>query len=613
VTLSHRLDNGSLMFWARTTQDKNQFIVPIPVIESASGSFNGYPGFNPLTSSCGSKALQNAVVPNPAGGFENTNLADGRGSSFFFLGSTYNESFGRWSILNHFLIDGGNLPTNSFLFPVNPRPLSYYLYGCHVPQPAGYCNAMNQPVDLNNLPGTNGMGLDPNVYTVSAVYAGSAAKVSANQDTIPQPRVYIQKNLRNITDELRGTYEVIPGNHLTLGIYWASYMDNDNWSAGNVTLMTNAPNATPINLSYLQNGNTYHLTSPQGIVDANDNFNILQHGDAVNIAGFVSDVWALNAWLIDVGVRLENIDARQRTCHTSPRQLGTQYDLWDIAVPICNGTWDYEHYDKARPTYTGGVNYEFSNHVSAYLRANTGVHFDDFDNNISYAEGNFAPLETVVNYEVGFKVKTNWTYLDISAYHRDFAGLQYHPANNSGVPIGPTATYGSTTKGIDFVGALTPLSGLSIRLVGNYMDGTFKDYNGCLPYFDLFGKPQCGHINGAPLQRQPRFQMRITPTYTHSVAWGDLTAWVSYEHIGQRYEDMTGLQPLGTYEMWSAGLVANIGKHWQHRVQGTNLTNALALTEGNSRYAGVSSGIGGVLLGRPIEGREINFAAKYMW
>jgi hypothetical protein len=26
-------------------------------------------------------------------------------------------------------------------------------------------------------------------------------------------------------------------------------MDNDNWSAGNVTLMTNTPNATPINLS----------------------------------------------------------------------------------------------------------------------------------------------------------------------------------------------------------------------------------------------------------------------------------------------------------------------------------------------------------------------------
>jgi len=613
VTASHDLDGGSLMFWARTTQDKNQFIIPLPLVESAGGQFSAYPGFNPLSNSFYSKAIQNVVIPNPAGGFEGADLANGRGANLYYLGSVYNQKFGKWSVLNHFLFDGGDLPTNSLLFALNPRPLTYFLYGCHVPQPAGYCNAMNQPVDMNNLPGTNGLGLDPTVYNVAAVYAGSGRVVPENQDVIEQPRVYIQKNLRNITDELRATYELIPGNHLTLGIYWASYMDDDNWSAGNGMLMTTTPNATTINLSYLQGGNTYYLTSPLGIVDSNDNFNFLEHGDATNIAGFVSDSWKIGSWLIDIGARLENIDAHQRTCNTSPQQLGTRYDLWDNAVPICNGTWDYEHYDKTRPTYTGGVNYEFSHFMSAYFRANTGVHFDDFDNNIRYAMSNFAPLETVTNYEVGFKFQASWAYLDISAYKRDFTGLQYQPTNASGVPIGPTATYGSATHGVDFVGVLTPIRALSIRFVGDYMDGTYKDYQGCFPYYDLYGNPQCGQINGSPLQRQPRFQIRVTPQYRYRTQWGDLTAWVTYEYVGQRYEDQTGLQPLGTYDMWSAGIVANLGKRWQYRVQGTNLSNALALTEGNSRFAGVSSGIGGVLLARPIEGREINFTAKYMW
>jgi len=48
-------------------------------------------------------------------------------------------------------------------------------------------------------------------------------------------------------------------------------------------------------------------------------------------------------------------------------------------------------------------------------------------------------------------------------------------------------------------------------------------------------------------------------------------------------------------------------------VQGTNLTNEIGLTEGNARVAGVPTGPGGVLLARSIEGREINFQAKYQF
>jgi TonB dependent receptor len=94
-------------------------------------------------------------------------------------------------------------------------------------------------------------------------------------------------------------------------------------------------------------------------------------------------------------------------------------------------------------------------------------------------------------------------------------------------------------------------------------------------------------------------------------AWGDVTGWVTYEHVGQRYEDQSGLQPLGAYYSLGAGIVANYGKNWQVRVQGTNLTNQIGLTEGNARKFGVESGIGGVILARSIEGREVNIEVKY--
>ena len=103
----------------------------------------------------------------------------------------------------------------------------------------------------------------------------------------------------------------------------------------------------------------------------------------------------------------------------------------------------------------------------------------------------------------------------------------------------------------------------------------------------------------------------MTPSYTLPASWGDVTDWITYEYVGQRYEDLTGLQPLGTYYMLSAGIVANVGKNWQFRVQGTNLTNQIGLTEGNARKTGAATGIGGVLLARPIEGQEINFTVYY--
>jgi len=150
-------------------------------------------------------------------------------------------------------------------------------------------------------------------------------------------------------------------------------------------------------------------------------------------------------------------------------------------------------------------------------------------------------------------------------------------------------------------------------VVGDYMAGHYQKNYSCLKYTDLFGNPQCASINGAPLQRQPKFQVRVTPSYTLPTPWGDVSAWLTFEHAGQRYSDIAGLQPLGVYNMLSAGLLTDVGERWQFRVQGTNLTNEIALTEGNARIFGGAVGVGNVVLARPYEGREVNFTGSYQF
>ena len=111
---------------------------------------------------------------------------------------------------------------------------------------------------------------------------------------------------------------------------------------------------------------------------------------------------------------------------------------------------------------------------------------------------NFAPLETVKNYEVGYKFQNPFLYADVSAYHRQFLGIQYQETNAIGVGTGAISTYGADTKGIDFNLTVTPIERLNVKVVGDYMDGHYTHFNGCAPYIDLNGNTQCIGLDGKP-------------------------------------------------------------------------------------------------------------------
>jgi hypothetical protein len=604
ATLTHDWDNGSFVLWARKLDDKNQFITPIPMIQGSGSSFSGYPGFDPSTGTYYSKAIQHVQVPNPLGYYENANLADGRGGNLNYFGGNFDTTLGSWTISDNFLYFGGDLPTNALFSGPNPKPLGYYLYGCNIAQPAGYCDADNNPVDSDTL------GYDASRVVDATLPNGQA--VPLDQSVIHQGWWYIQKRLKSLNNDLRISKEIFDGNTITAGVYLARYTDHDNWSLGNQELMLNQPNTKPIGLTYTEGGQTYVVANPQGFVDFDGNFNIVEAGAATNKAFYLSDSWKIGPWLLQAGGRVENMNVHQRTCNQSKVDLdGNPLTLYDNATPVCNGTWDYENYDKTHSSFTAGANYEFNDHMSMYVRANTGGHFDDFDNGIRGSGGNFAPMQKIKNLEAGFKYGSPTLFIDVSIYHRLFTGLQYQETTTSGVPIGSISNYGANTHGLDFNGTWSPTENLHLKLVADYMDGHYTHHNACSPITDVNGNTFCVSFNGAPIQRQPKVRYLFMPSYTLPTSWGSITGFLTWEHAGQRYEDQTGLQPLGTFHTLGAGVVAEVGANWEFRLQGTNLTNAIGLTEGNARITGSSAGIGGVLMARPLTGREVYAQAKY--
>ncbi len=597
ATLKHDLDNGSLMFYVRTLHDKNQWVADFPYVVN-NGSVSAYPGFNQLNSTYNSKQLENFYIPNPACNcFTDDDISDGRGADLNYFGSELKEKFGNgWSISNNFLWDGGYVNTHALVNNSNPLTLASFI--------------------------STGLGTLPAPLTTANVQATYTNGQAANPDqsVVTQQVWEVQKKIMSITDEFRLNMDFGNGNILTAGVYGAYYTMNDNWSLSSNVLITNVPNAQPIILTGNAGGNIYQVSSPQGVVNANGGYYILQNGNAVNIAAYLSDSWKIDQWLLDASVRLEHISLTQYTTNTSAVQMGSVYDLWDNAVDLPNGTWSHGSENNTMPTFSVGANYEFNDNMSAYVRINNGVEFENFDdvrcNNTGCPAK--APLTTIQNYEVGFKVQNRYTYLDLSVYDKKFSGLAYQPVNIENVDIGPASTYGSVSHGGRLVGSVNPfassdnqpLSLFKITVNGNYEKAYYTGFVGCVLYENINEQEVCGTANGNQLARLPKYQARVTPSDTQVFGWGTLTEQLTYENIGKRFQDDTGLTPLPSYYDLGAGIVARVGENWEFRLLGSNLTNQLGLTEGNARFGGntVQNNVG---FGRSIVGREVNITAKY--
>ena len=604
ATLKHDLDNGSVMFWARTTHDKNQWVADLPYTV-VNGSIHKYPGFDQLNSTWNSRQLQNVSIPDPGCNcLRNDDISDGRGADLSYFGSELKAAFGNgWSISNNFIFDGGYLNTHAMINNGNPTTLGAYV--------SGLTSASTWPTALIGAP-------------IQAVYPNGLA-ADPNQGVILQQVWLVQKKLTSAIDEFRLNKELFSGNTLTLGVYAAHYTMNDNWSLGSNILTTNVPNAAPIILSATAGGNIYQVTSPQGIT-TNGGYNILQNGRATNVAAYLSDSWKIDRWLFDAGARLEHINLTQETSNYHKVQMGSQFDLWDNAVHLSDGTFSHGSRTNTRPTFSAGANYEFSDNMSAYVRVNNGVLlriFDDVRCNVQDGKDgcpNVVPLQTVQNYEFGFKIQNQWTYIDASAYHKEFQGISYTPKDIGGSPIGPATTYASTSTGGRLVGSVNPfatsdnkpLAAFKITVNGIYENAHYKDHEGCVVYNDINNQPVCGAINGNQLARLPKYQYRITPDDTQVFSWGTLTEQLTYEYIGKRFQDESNLTPLPSYWDLGAGIDARVGESWEFRLLGSNLTNEIGLTEGNARFGGntVQNNVG---MGRSIVGREVNLTAKYVW
>ena len=612
ATLYHTWHNGNLLLWGRQLSDKNLFITDIPLAVSPNGeNVSGFPGFNPNTGTFAGNANRAITVEEfpciqpgqPANGCTpgtlSADLANGRGSHVHMFGADLNLHIGKWSLSDNMGYTAGHMPTNALFNNLAPETLSSFI--------AGQISTANASSSIMGATGGS-----PFLSGTAALLDGKTLSPSTQVASLGF--WIVDNKIQSFTNEIRLSRKLFAGNSFTVGTYFASYSAHDSWFLGNNELMLAEPNAPLVNVTLSTAAGCPTASTPGGActgyvtqngILGGSFYSLFDYYHGRNIAEYLADQWRTGPWLLDAEYRVEN-DVIDGTIEGLQNENldGNPLTFYNNSVSVRDGQWTPSTYDHTLGAWSVGANYDFNSHMSAYLRVNAGYHFPSFDDLRSGTPNS----QQVKNYEMGFKAEGDTFFASLTLFHRQFFGVPFQAFLFDGSQV--TYTYGSNSNGVLFSGDWSPIHNLQLQLTGDWQDSTYTHF--CTK-FAVNGACEPGFSNnGSYLQRQPRLQFRFTPKYTVPTSWGAITVFTTFSHIDQRYSNPGNQQILPAYNTLDAGLVGDIGAHFVVRVQGTNLTNTIGLTEGNARI--LTSGIAnGFEMARPIFGREIQAQLKYLF
>lgn len=603
ATVSHRMDDGSVVFYARALNDKNMFITDIPVTVTGTGSstsISAFPGFNPNTGTFAGNGLRSISVQEAPGAPPLTgDLADGRGSNLHMFGSDLDLSISDGiSVSNKLMYSAGEIDCYCLFNNLAPQTLSSFI--------SGEIDTVNANTAITGPYGK--------ATTGSATLVSTGAVINPNSYVASLGFWIVQKQIQSFTDELRFTFKLAPGNNLTVGGYLGAYSSNDHWWLGNNELVTATPHAQLIDLT-LNNG--ANVTNSAGLLGASF-YTLVENWTGLNTALFASDQWRLGSLLLDAGYRIETQKDNGSIENTSSVNLDNNpLNLYNKNVSVPNGTFNQgvdcdtsapfagcTQYRHTHGSGTVGANYELTSQMAVFARASQGIHFPGFDD----LRGGAPQSISVRNYEVGYREQSATTYAMAEVFYRKFTGAAYQAFITlpPGAPAGTLpyidASFGAKSYGLEFQGRWEPIPRLTLDLSGDVIHAVYTNYdNGSGTSY-----------TGSTLVRQPHLQLRFTPAYDVPMAWGSLRFFTTYSYAGLAYSVPGDQQVLPAYYTLEAGVVATIAQNFEVRVQGTNLTNQIGLTEGNARVGPGLSGIStNFEMARPIFGREINVQLRY--
>jgi len=578
-TITHTIDDGKLQVYGRVTDTKTQFFTPIPLISSGTGTntkVSAYPGFNPLTATFFGNANRYVNIDTAPGQSLTLDTQRGRGVDTHLFGFDFDKSWKGFDFTNKLSYYSGTTYSVTQFTGALPETLGDFINS--------EVTAANKNSAVVAAAGLAASG--------TATFAGNGQAITnLNQEVIGVGDWYVSKQITAFQDEGRISRDLFQGDRLTGGFYYAHYTSHDTWYLGNQQLLTLQNNAQPIAVT-LNNGvkatSAGGTFSPVSYAVNND-----YTGD--NIAGIIADDWQITDKLkVNAGFRLEHesIDATLGN-RTSGDASTNPLALYDYGASELTGTYQGYNHGWWAHAFSVGADYEVMKNLNAFVSYNQGYVMPTFDDVRNNGGSPYEAITHVKQVQGGIKTSSDIYSVYLTGFYTTFSGQPASRILTDGTII--NYTLASDSKGVEFETALHPfrgqgqyIQGLELSFTGDYQKGTYTA-----------GGPG---ITGNEVARQPDFQFRLTPSYSVDTPYGAVKLWATTTYVDSRWGDQENQQFLPSYVTEDIGASLQMENGLEVRFTGTNITNTLAITEGNSRVVGAGTGAGGVFLGRPLFG-----------
>ncbi|QJR81339.1 TonB-dependent receptor [Alteromonas pelagimontana] len=348
----------------------------------------------------------------------------------------------------------------------------------------------------------------------------------------------------------------------SVGVYTATTKAEDWWSINNQAYYVLAPGGEML-------AGIACNTAPEG---CGGNYDIDSVGDASTTAFYATTSWyATDDLTVDLGLRRENHEVNYSVDEGLDGTI-------DKAVSD----------DMDKTSWTAGVNYALNDFSGVFARVNRGYkmpYFDDFRDNWDAFNAGTELIKEVTQGELGYKYMNDSIQFFATAFANEVKGDTFVRR-----PGEPAEILTNEAYGIELDGHYSHDSGFSVNL------------NGTIQETEITASAT---NEGNEAQRQPGWQVRVTPSYSFDVNGMYATVYGTVSAVDDRWGNNENTVVLEGYEKIDLGVTLEPTESIKLQLSVDNLTDELGITEGDPRNPESPNG-------RYIMPRSIKFSVAYM-
>ena len=349
----------------------------------------------------------------------------------------------------------------------------------------------------------------------------------------------------------------------SFGIYSATTKAEDWWSIGNMA---------------------YHVLQPGGeLLDGIEcntdaqgcdwNYDISSVGDASTFAVYTTGTWYATTDLsIDLGLRREN--------HEVSYSVDEGLD-GEITKAL--------EYDETKTSWTVGANYALNDTSGVFVRMNRGYkmpYFDDFRDNWGAYTGGNDLIKEVTQGELGYKFMNDSIQFFATAFANEVKGDTFVRR-----PGAPAEILTNEAYGLELDGRYSHDSGFSLSV------------NATIQETEITAS---ANNEGNESQRQPGWQVRVTPSYGFDIGDMYATVYGTLSAVDDRFGNNENTVVLEGYEKVDVGLTLEPTESLRLQFSVDNLTDEQGITEGDPRNPDSPNG-------RYIMPRSMKLSVSYLF